>query len=664
LTGQSNDESIEVMLAAAETFPPPPGFAEGSRFSDPAIYEKASGDPEGWWAGWAGELEWFEPWKEVLDWSDPPHARWFEGGRINASVNCLDRHVAAGRGDRIAYLWEAEDADDGSGDGRRGVTYGELLEETCRFANGLRGLGIGRGDVVGIYMPMVPETVVAMLACARIGAVHNVVFGGFSPESVRDRMDVSGARALITADATLRRGSPVPMKAALDQVLDGLGGLEHVIVLDRCGTDPPMAEGRDLRWADVIAGQPEKCEPERMESEDPLFILYTSGSTASPKGIVHTTGGYLTHVSATHRMVFDLRDDDVYWCAADIGWVTGHSYIVYGPLLNGATSVMYEGAPDYPTRDRWWEIAARYGATILYTAPTAIRTFMKWGDDLPAAHDLSKLRLLGSVGEPINPEAWLWYRHHIGGDRCPIVDTWWQTETGGIMISPLPAITATKPGSATLPLPGIEAKILDGEGHEIEGQGLGGNLVITKPWPGMARTLYREPERFIETYWSRFGQETYAVGDAAFRDGDGYFWIVGRLDDVINVSGHRLSTMEVEAAVDSHPSVAEAAVIGVPDEQTGQAIVAFVTPRDGTSDGVEPEAMTAEIREHVAERIGKLARPARVYYSEDLPKTRSGKIMRRLLRDIATGHDLGDTTTLRDPSVVESLAAQVEAADS
>jgi acetyl-CoA synthetase len=652
------------MLAAAETFPPPPGFAEGSRFSDPAIYEKASGDPEGWWAGWAGELEWFEPWKEVLDWSDPPHARWFEGGRINASVNCLDRHVAAGRGDRIAYLWEAEDADDGSGDGRRGVTYGELLEETCRFANGLRGLGIGRGDVVGIYMPMVPETVVAMLACARIGAVHNVVFGGFSPESVRDRMDVSGARALITADATLRRGSPVPMKAALDQVLDGLGGLEHVIVLDRCGTDPPMAEGRDLRWADVIAGQPEKCEPERMESEDPLFILYTSGSTASPKGIVHTTGGYLTHVSATHRMVFDLRDDDVYWCAADIGWVTGHSYIVYGPLLNGATSVMYEGAPDYPTRDRWWEIAARYGATILYTAPTAIRTFMKWGDDLPAAHDLSKLRLLGSVGEPINPEAWLWYRHHIGGDRCPIVDTWWQTETGGIMISPLPAITATKPGSATLPLPGIEAKILDGEGHEIEGQGLGGNLVITKPWPGMARTLYREPERFIETYWSRFGQETYAVGDAAFRDGDGYFWIVGRLDDVINVSGHRLSTMEVEAAVDSHPSVAEAAVIGVPDEQTGQAIVAFVTPRDGTSDGVEPEAMTAEIREHVAERIGKLARPARVYYSEDLPKTRSGKIMRRLLRDIATGHDLGDTTTLRDPSVVESLAAQVEAADS
>ncbi len=664
MTGQSNDESIEVMLAAAETFPPPPGFAEGSRFSDPAIYEKASGDPEGWWAGWAGELEWFEPWKEVLDWSDPPHARWFEGGRINASVNCLDRHVAAGRGDRIAYLWEAEDADDGSGDGRRGVTYGELLEETCRFANGLRGLGIGRGDVVGIYMPMVPETVVAMLACARIGAVHNVVFGGFSPESVRDRMDVSGARALVTADATLRRGSPVPMKAALDQVLDGLGGLEHVIVLDRCGTDPPMAEGRDLRWADVIAGQPEKCEPERMESEDPLFILYTSGSTASPKGIVHTTGGYLTHVSATHRMVFDLRDDDVYWCAADIGWVTGHSYIVYGPLLNGATSVMYEGAPDYPTRDRWWEIAARYGATILYTAPTAIRTFMKWGDDLPAAHDLSKLRLLGSVGEPINPEAWLWYRHHIGGDRCPIVDTWWQTETGGIMISPLPAITATKPGSATLPLPGIEAKILDGEGHEIEGQGLGGNLVITKPWPGMARTLYREPERFIETYWSRFGQETYAVGDAAFRDGDGYFWIVGRLDDVINVSGHRLSTMEVEAAVDSHPSVAEAAVIGVPDEQTGQAIVAFVTPRDGTSDGVEPEAMTAEIREHVAERIGKLARPARVYYSEDLPKTRSGKIMRRLLRDIATGHDLGDTTTLRDPSVVESLAAQVEAADS
>ena len=663
MTGQPGDESIEVMLAAAETFPPPPEFAAGSRFNDPGIYEEASRDPEAWWAGWAGELEWFEPWTEVLDWSDPPHARWFEGGRINASVNCLDRHVAAGRGDRVAYLWEAEDAGDRS-DGRREVTYRELLEETCRFANGLKDLGIGRGDVVGIYMPMVPETVVAMLACARIGAVHNVVFGGFSPESVKDRMAVSGARAVITADATLRRSSPVPMKAALDPALEGLDRLEHVIVLDRCSTEPPMKEGRDLRWEDVVAGRPAECEPERMDSEDPLFILYTSGSTASPKGIVHTTGGYLTHVSATHRMVFDLREDDVYWCAADIGWVTGHSYIVYGPLLNGATSVMYEGAPDYPARDRWWEIAARYGATILYTAPTAIRTFMKWGEELPAGHDLSKLRLLGSVGEPINPEAWLWYRKQIGGDRCPIVDTWWQTETGGIMISPLPAITKTKPGSATRPLPGIEAKILDGEGREIEGEGLGGNLVITRPWPGMARTLYREPERFIETYWTRFGRETYSVGDAAFRDGDGYFWIVGRLDDVINVSGHRLSTMEVEAAIDSHPSVAEAAVIGVPDEQTGQAIVAFVTPRDGDSGSLNPEEITSEVRDHVAERIGKLARPARIYYSEDLPKTRSGKIMRRLLRDIATGRDLGDTTTLRDPSVVESLTAQVEATDS
>jgi acetyl-CoA synthetase len=663
LAGQSDDESIEVMLAADETFSPPPGFAEGSRFSDPAIYEEASRDPEAWWARWAAELEWFEPWETVLEWSDPPHARWFDGGRINASVNCLDRHVEAGRGERVAYLWEAEDADDGAGTGRRQVTYRELLEETCRAANGLRALGIGRGDVVGIYMPMVPETAVAMLACARIGAIHNVVFGGFSPESVRDRMSVSGARAVITADATLRRGVPVPMKAALDPALEGLDRLEHVIVLDRCGTDAPMKAGRDLGWDDLVAGRPSECDPERMESEDPLFILYTSGSTASPKGIVHTTGGYLTHVSATHRMVFDLRDDDVYWCAADIGWVTGHSYIVYGPLLNGATSVMYEGAPDYPARDRWWEIAARYGATILYTAPTAIRTFMKWGDELPARHDLSSLRLLGSVGEPINPEAWLWYRRQIGGDRCPIVDTWWQTETGGIMISPLPAITETKPGSATLPLPGIEATILDGEGNEVEGEGLGGNLVITAPWPGMARTLFGEPARFIETYWARFGPETYSVGDAAFRDGDGYFWIVGRLDDVINVSGHRLSTMEVEAAVDSHPSVAEAAVIGVPDEQTGQAIVAFVTPRDGDSGEADPETMTFEIREHVAERIGKLARPARVYYSEDLPKTRSGKIMRRLLRDIATGHDLGDTTTLRDPSVVESLTAQVEAAD-
>ena len=664
MTGQPEDESIEVLLAADETFPPPPGFAEGSDFSDPSIYDEANGDPEAWWAGWANRLEWIEPWKKVLEWSDPPHARWFDGGRINASVNCLDRHVAAGRGDRVAWFWEAEDADDVTEGGRREVTYAELLIETCRFANGLRKLGIGRGDVVGIYMPMVPETAVAMLACARIGAIHNVVFGGFSPESVRDRMAVSGARVVVTADATPRRGTPVPMKAALDPVLTGLEDLEHVIVLDRCGTEPPMQEGRDLRWEELVDGQEATCEPEPMDSEDPLFILYTSGSTASPKGIVHTTGGYLTHVSATHRMVFDLREDDVYWCAADIGWVTGHSYIVYGPLLNGATSVMYEGAPDYPGRDRWWEITERYGATILYTAPTAIRTFMKWGDDLPAAHDLSSLRLLGSVGEPINPEAWLWYRRHIGGDRCPIVDTWWQTETGGIMISPLPAITETKPGSATRPLPGIEAAILDGEGNEVEGEGLGGNLVITKPWPGMARTLYREPERFLETYWTRFGRETYSVGDAAFRDGDGYFWIVGRLDDVINVSGHRLSTMEIEAAVDSHPSVAEAAVIGIPDEQTGQAIVAFVTPRDGAPDGVGPDTLTAEIREHVAERIGKLARPARVYYSEDLPKTRSGKIMRRLLRDIATGQDLGDTTTLRDPSVVEVLAAQVEAGNS
>ena len=649
--------AIESLLDERRHFPPPAAFAARANVNDPAIYQRAADDYEAFWEDAARGLDWYEPWHTVLDWQ-LPFAKWFVGGKLNVSYNCLDRHVNAGRGDRVAYYWEGEPGD------RRVITYADLLAETERTANALKELGVGRGDRVAIYMPMVPELPAAMLACTRIGAAHTVVFGGFSSESLADRINDSEAKLVITADGGYRRGKPFALKQNVDAAVESTPSVEHVLVLRRTGQDVAWKDGRDVWWHDIVPRQEANCEPERMDSEDMLYLLYTSGTTAKPKGILHTTGGYLTHVSATHRMVFDLRDDDVYWCAADIGWVTGHSYIVYGPLLNGATSVMYEGAPDYPTRDRWWEIAARYGATILYTAPTAIRTFMKWGDDLPAAHDLSKLRLLGSVGEPINPEAWLWYRHHIGGDRCPIVDTWWQTETGGIMISPLPAITATKPGSATLPLPGIEAKILDGEGHEIEGQGLGGNLVITKPWPGMARTLYREPERFIETYWSRFGQETYAVGDAAFRDGDGYFWIVGRLDDVINVSGHRLSTMEVEAAVDSHPSVAEAAVIGVPDEQTGQAIVAFVTPRDGTSDGVEPEAMTAEIREHVAERIGKLARPARVYYSEDLPKTRSGKIMRRLLRDIATGHDLGDTTTLRDPSVVESLAAQVEAADS
>jgi acetyl-CoA synthetase len=640
---------LDVLLETEQTFPPPPEFAAQANASDPEIYARADADPETWWASWAEKLDWTKPWDQVLDWSDPPFARWFAGGTINASANCLDRHVAAGRGDRVAFFWEGEDAT------RRQVTYADLLDSTQRFANVLRGLGVGKGEVVGIFLPMIPEAVAAMLACARIGAIHNVVFGGFSAESVSERMEFSDAKLLVTADATLRRGQPTPMKSAVDEVAGQLSKLEHVVVVDRCGTGPPMADGRDLFWHEAVAAAEPECPPEPMEAEDPLFILYTSGSTAKPKGILHTTGGFLTHVSATHKLVFDLKDDtDVYWCGADIGWVTGHSYIVYAPLANGATSVLYEGAPNYPAEDRWWEIIERYGVTIFYTAPTAIRACMKWGVEHPQGHDLSSLRLLGTVGEPINPRAWLWYHEHIGGGRCPVVDTWWQTETGGIMITPLPGLTTTKPGSATVPFPGIEAKILDSDGNEVtEG---GGNLVLTRPWPGMARSIYKERDRFVETYWERYGHETYLVGDAARRDEDGYFWIVGRIDDVINVSGHRLSTMEVESALVSHPQVAEAAVIGQPDEDTGQAICAFVTLEGGSEPSDE---MVAVLREHVAKKIGKLARPRRVIWAEDLPKTRSGKIMRRLLRDIASGEALGDVTTLRDPSVMDQLKQRI-----
>jgi acetyl-CoA synthetase len=642
---------LDVLLSTEQTFPPPAEFAAQANASDPEVYERADADPETWWASWAEKLDWTRPWDEVLDWSDPPFAKWFVGGTLNASANCLDRHVEAGRGDRVAFHWEGEDAT------RKQVTYAELLDTTQRFANVLRGLGVEKGDVVGIFLPMIPEAVAAMLACARIGAIHNVVFGGFSAESVKERMEFSDAKVLVTADATLRRGEPTPMKSAVDGVVEELAKLEHIVVVDRCGTEPPMSDGRDVFWHETVADAEPKCPPEPMDAEDPLFILYTSGSTAKPKGILHTTGGYLTHVSATHKLIFDLKDEsDVYWCGADIGWVTGHSYIVYGPLANGATSVLYEGAPNYPKEDRWWEIVERYGVTIFYTAPTAIRACMKWGVEHPQAHDLSSLRLLGTVGEPINPRAWLWYHENIGGGRCPIVDTWWQTETGGIMISPLPGLTTTKPGSATIPFPGVEAKIFDSEGNEItEG---GGNLVLTRPWPGMARTLYKERERFLETYWERYGRETYLVGDAARRDEDGYFWIVGRIDDVINVSGHRLSTMEVESALVSHPKVAEAAVIGQQDEDTGQAICAFVTLEGGNEPSDE---MVAELREHVAQKIGKLARPKRIIWADDLPKTRSGKIMRRLLRDIASGEALGDVTTLRDPTVMDQLKERIDA---
>ncbi|HJX32690.1 MAG TPA: acetate--CoA ligase, partial [Solirubrobacterales bacterium] len=607
-------------------------------------------DPEGWWMRQATELlDWAQEPTQGLDESNPPFYRWFEDGRLNASANCLDRHVEAGRGDRVAFHWRGEEGEE------RDVTYAELLADTQRLANALRDRGIGKGDIVGIYLPMVPEVVVAMLACARIGAPHNVVFGGFSAEAVRERMEFSEAKALVTIDGARRKGKTAPIKRQVDEVMGGVDSIETIFVVRHTGAECEMREGRDVWLDEAMAAAGPECPPEPMGAEDPLYILYTSGSTAKPKGILHTTGGYLAGVAYTHRYVFDLKPgEDVYWCAADVGWVTGHSYIVYGPLLNGATSVMYEGAPDYPDKDVWWETIERYGVTILYTAPTAIRACMKWGAEHPGRHDLSSLRLLGSVGEPINPKAWLWYHKVIGAERCPIVDTWWQTETGHIMISPLPGITATKPGSATVPLPGVDAAVFDERGEEIEeGEGL---LVLRRPWPGMLRTLYREDERFVETYFSRFGPETYLVGDAGRRDEDGYLWVLGRIDDVINVSGHRLSTAEVESAIVSHPKVAEAAVIGQTDEQTGQAICAFVT-LEGDREGTEE--LIVELRDHVAERIGKLARPKRVIWSGDLPKTRSGKIMRRLLRDIAEGRELGDVTTLRDPAVMEELERKI-----
>jgi acetyl-CoA synthetase len=640
------DEMLEV-----ERFPPPPEFRERALLSDPGIYEQAGADPEAWWLRQATELiDWAEPPSQALDDSDPPYYKWFADGRLNASANCLDRHVEAGRGERVAYHWRGEEGEE------RDVTYAQLLADVQRFSNALKDCGIGKGDVVGIYLPMIPEVVVAMLAAARIGAIHNVVFGGFSAESVRERMSFSEAKALVTVDGARRKGKTAPIKQQVDEHMADLDSLETIVVVRHTGIDAPMREGRDRFYDELLAAADPDCAPEPLDAEHPLFILYTSGSTAKPKGILHTTGGYLTGVAATHRYVFDIRPEtDVFWCAADVGWVTGHSYIVYGPLCNGVTSVMWEGAPDYPHKGVWWELIERYGATILYAAPTAIRTFIKWGAEIPGEHDLSSLRLLGSVGEPINPKAWLWYHKVIGGGRCPIVDTWWQTETGAIMISPLPGITETKPGSATMPFPGVSAEVVgEGDGEPLEsGQGL---LILTRPWPSMLRTLYKEEDRFIETYFSRFGKQTYLVGDAARRDKDGYFWVIGRIDDVVNVSGHRLSTAEVESAIVAHPKCAEAAVIGQSDEDTGQAICAFVT----LSGGTEPsDELVEEIRAAVAERIGKFARPKRVIWAEDLPKTRSGKIMRRLLRDIAEGRALGDVTTLRDPDVMAMLEAKV-----
>jgi acetyl-CoA synthetase len=642
------EATIDDLLREGRTFAPPEGFKRDALVADAEIYDEADRDDEGFWARQAADLvDWFEEWHTILEW-DLPFAKWFVGGKLNVAYNCLDRHVAAGHGDKVAYHWEGEPGD------TRTLTYADLLDEVQRVANALKALGIARGDRVNIYLGMVPELPIAMLACARIGAPHSVVFGGFSSESLRDRINDAEAKLLVTADGAWRRGQIVPLKESADTAVAETPSIEKVLVLRRTAHDVPMTDGRDVWWHDIVPDQPAECPCEPMDAEDLLYLLYTSGTTARPKGIMHTTGGYLTQVAFTHKYVFDLEPDtDVYWCAADVGWVTGHSYIVYGPLANLTTSVMYEGTPDFPDKDRLWSIIERYRVTILYTAPTAIRSFMKWGTEFPEKHDLSSLRLLGSVGEPINPEAWVWYWRHIGGERCPVVDTWWQTETGAIMISPLPGATTLKPGSATFPLPGIGADVVDDAGATVPIPG-GGYLVLTRPWPAMLRGIWGDPERYRETYWKRFGDK-YFAGDGAKRDAEGYFWLLGRVDDVMLVSGHNISTAEVEHALVGHASVAEAAVIGRKDATTGQAISAFVILRAGN----EPsDDLASELRAHVASSIGPIARPKSVLFTEELPKTRSGKIMRRLLRNVAEDEQLGDTTTLADPGVVEGIKSR------
>jgi acetyl-CoA synthetase len=640
---QQDQQTISALLAEDRTFPPSDEMRQNALINDPAIYERADADIEAFWAEEAKQLDWFKPWDTVLEW-DPPFAKWFNGGQLNVSYNCLDRHVLAGRGDRVAYYWEGEPGD------QKTITYQQLLDDVCRAANALKELGVKRGDRVAIYMPMIPELPVAMLACTRIGAPHTVVFGGFSSEALADRINDAEAKVVITADGGYRRGAPSGLKVNVDKAVESTPSIEHVLVAKRTGQDIGWAEGRDIWWHDLVDRQDATCEPERMESEDMLYLLYTSGTTAKPKGIVHTTAGYLLGVTATHKWVFDIKDEDVYWAAADIGWVTGHSYIVYGPLANCTTSVMYEGTPDHPSWERWWEIIERYKVTILYCAPTAIRAHMKQGEQHAQKHDLSSLRLLGTVGEPINPEAWMWYQRNIGRGECPVVDTWWQTETGAIMISPLPGLTTTKPGSATFPLPGVDADVVDSHGDSVP-LGQGGYLVIKKPWPSMLRGIYGDPERYKATYWSRY-PGLYFPGDGCKRDEEGYYWLLGRVDDVMNVSGHRLSTTEIESALVAHEAVAEAAVVGQPDSLTGEAIFAFVILKSH----IEPTPeLGQELRQHVASKIGPIARPKTVMFTPDLPKTRSGKIMRRLLRDIATGRKLGDTTTLADAGVVETI---------
>jgi len=642
---------IESLLKETRVFEPDSEFARKANWNrkqTSALRKLGQQKPQRFWAQMAKEhVSWFSPWKKVLDWK-PPYARWFVGAKVNVSYNCLDRHLegdAAWRRNKAAIIWEGEPGDS------RVITYAQLHREVCQLANVLKAQGIRKSDRVVLYMPMIPEAAVAMLACARIGATHSIVFGGFSAEALRDRILDAGARLLITADGGFRKGKPFALKEQVDSALSGETPVEHVVVVRRTGQDVTMMPGRDLWWHEEMQHASPKCPPAKLDSEHPLFILYTSGTTGKPKGILHTTGGYLTHVTTTARAIFDLQDSDVYWCTADVGWVTGHSYVVYGILANGATTFMYEGVPTHPGPDRWWQMIAKWGITILYTAPTAIRTFVRLGKEHPARHDLSSLRLLGTVGEPINPEAWMWYHEVIGGRRCPIVDTWWQTETGGIMITPLPAAVPTKPGSATLPFPGIHAAILDEEGKTVRAPN-GGLLAITHPWPGMLRGIWGDKARYRQTYWSRW-KNVYFAGDGAHNDKQGYFWIMGRVDDVMNVSGHRIGTMELESALVSHPEVAEAAVVGRPDEITGTAVVAFVTPKGDAEAG--PKLADA-LKAHVTLEIGAIARPAEIRFTNALPKTRSGKIMRRLLRNIASGQEpSGDTSTLEDFSVLASL---------
>lgn len=639
-------DAIEDLLQEDRRFPPPADFKAAATLTGAAIYDDASEDRLGFWAQQALELDWFQEWSEIHRW-DEPFAEWFVDGKLNVSHNCLDRHVNAGHGDQVAYHWIGEPGD------TRTITYADLLADVQRTANALLELGVGKGDRVAIYLPMIPELPTIMLACARIGAIHSVVFAGFSAQSLRDRINDSDCKVLVTSDGSWRRGSVFPLKGMVDEALSDTPSIEHCVVVKRTESDVDMTDDRDIWWHDLVPRQDASGDAEPMDSEDLLFLLYTSGTTGKPKGIMHTTGGYLTHAAYSHRTVFDLKpDDDIYWCPADIGWITGHTYIVYGPLANRTTSVMYEGAPNFPAEDRLWEIIAEYGVTQFYTAPTAIRAFMKWGDEHPAKHDLSSLRMLGTVGEPINPEAWIWYHEVIGKKNCPIVDTWWQTETGGIMISPIPGATTTKPGSATFPLPGISVDIVDEQGESTPVPG-GGYLVIDEPWPSMLRGIWGDEQRYRDTYWSRF-EGKYFAGDGAKRDAEGYYWLLGRVDDVMNISGHRISTTEVESALVSHPAVAEAAVIGRADALTGQAIAAFVSVRGGIETS---EALGKELRDHVAKVISPIAKPASLLFTADLPKTRSGKIMRRLLKDIAEDNALGDATTLANPEMVDSIKA-------